>query len=144
MDLGCGPSRLGKCQAPLPWRFDRSQRETTPDLRRRKGQVTTSHQNIVRKRFLWVLKNTLNRVTTQMARNGLGPFSLIHHVGRRSGRDYETPVILAKVPEGFIAELTYGDQVDWYRNVVVAGGCRVVYRGKEYRVNRIELRHPEE
>ena len=26
------------------------------------------------------------------------------------------PVILAKAPEGFIAELTYGDEVNWYRN----------------------------
>ena len=32
----------------------------------------------------------------------------IRHVGRKSGHTYETPVILASVPEGFIADLTYG------------------------------------
>ena len=96
----------------------------------------TGHR--LRERFFWVLKNTLNRVTTPLARSRHGPFSLIRHVGRRSGRTYETPVILARVPEGFVAELTYGEKVDWYRNVVAAGGCMVVHHGKEYRVTSIE------
>ena len=93
---------------------------------------------VIRKRFLWVLNNTLNRVTAPLARSGHGPFSLIRHVGRKSGRIYETPVILVSVPEGFIAELTYGENVNWYRNAVAAGGCVVVYRGEEYPVAGIE------
>jgi deazaflavin-dependent oxidoreductase (nitroreductase family) len=92
----------------------------------------------IRERFLWVLKTTLNRVTAPIARSGHGPFSLIRHVGRKSGRTYETPVILGKVPEGFIAELTYGDSVDWVRNIRSADGCVVVHRGKEYRVDHVE------
>jgi deazaflavin-dependent oxidoreductase (nitroreductase family) len=84
----------------------------------------------LRSRYLWVLKNTLNRATTRLARSGHGPFSIIRHVGRRSGRTHETPVILARVPEGFVAELTYGENVNWYRNVVAAGGCDVT-RGHE-------------
>lgn len=92
----------------------------------------------LRASFLWVLKNTLNRVTIPMARSGYGPFSLVRHVGRRSGRTYETPLILARVSKGFVAELTYGEKVDWYRNVVAAGGCVVVYRGSEYRVDGVE------
>ena len=92
----------------------------------------------VRKRFLWVLNNTVNRVTTPLARSGHGPFSLIRHVGRKSGRTYETPVILVRVDAGFIAELTYGENVNWYRNTVAAGGCTVVHHGREYRVTGIE------
>jgi len=91
-----------------------------------------------RKRFLWVVNNTLNRVTTPLARSRHGPFSLIRHVGRKSGRTYETPVILVQVAEGFIAELTYGENVNWYRNTVAAGGCVVVHHGSEYQVTRIE------
>ena len=82
--------------------------------------------------FLWVLNHTLNRVTMRLAKWGRGPFSLIQHVGRNTGHTYETPVILARVPEGFIAELTYGDTVN------AAGGCVVLVRGKEYRVTAIE------
>ncbi|MFZ0383297.1 MAG: hypothetical protein WAL38_36095 [Solirubrobacteraceae bacterium] len=95
-------------------------------------------QRTARRRFLWLLNNTLNRVTSQIARSGRGPFSLIRHVGRKSGRTYETPVILAKAAEGFIAELTYGENVNWYRNVVAAGGCVVVHHRVEYRVTTIE------
>src|SRR3954470_7466524 len=92
----------------------------------------------VQRRFLWMLKNSLNRLTTRIARSGRGPFSLVRHVGRTSGRTYETPVILARVPQGFVAELTYGAGVDWYRNIVAAGGCVVVSGGAEYRIDRIE------
>src|SRR5262249_20937543 len=95
-------------------------------------------RDTIRERFLWVLKTTLNRVTTRMRRSGHGPFSLIRHVGRTSGRTYETPVILGKAPEGFIAELTYGDNVNWVRNIPAADGCVVVHRRREYRVDHVE------
>ena len=52
----------------------------------------------IRRGFFWLLKNTLNRMTSRMARTGHGPFSLIRHVGRKSGRTYETPVVLVQVP----------------------------------------------
>jgi hypothetical protein len=91
-----------------------------------------------RTRFLWVLNHTLNRVTVPLARSGHGPFSLIQHVGRKSGRTYETPVILARVPEGFVSELTYGENVNWYRNSVAAGGCVVLYHGRPHRIAGIE------
>lgn len=92
----------------------------------------------MRRRWLWLLKNTLNRLTTRLARSGAGPFSLVRHVGRKSGKIYETPIIVARVPEGFVAELTYGDQVNWYRNVVAAGRCEVLVGGKPYQVVAIE------
>jgi deazaflavin-dependent oxidoreductase (nitroreductase family) len=100
-------------------------------------------RDVVRKRFLWVVNNTLNRVTTPLARSSHGPFSLIRHVGRKSGRTYETPVILARVPEGFIGELTYGENVNWFRNATAAGGCVVVHHGREYGVTGIEPCSPE-
>ena len=88
--------------------------------------------------FLWVLKHTLNRVTTRAARSGHGPFSLIRHTGRRTGKAYETPLILARHGNDFVAELTYGPDVAWYRNVVAAGRCSVLYKGVEYQIDRIE------
>jgi deazaflavin-dependent oxidoreductase (nitroreductase family) len=90
-----------------------------------------------RERFLWTLKHTLNRLTTRVARSRRGPFALVRHVGRRSGRQYETPVILARVPAGFVAELTYGPDVDWYKNITAAGRCTVLHHGREYVVDAI-------
>ncbi|TDC27501.1 DUF385 domain-containing protein [Kribbella albertanoniae] len=92
----------------------------------------------MRRGWLWVLKNTLNRWTIRLARSGTGPFSLLRHVGRKSGATYETPLIVAAAQDGFIAELTYGENVNWYRNIVAAGGGDLVVDGVEHRVIAIE------
>lgn len=92
----------------------------------------------MRRRFLWLITNTLNRWTTRLARAGRGPFSLVRHVGRTSGKPYETPIIVAPAEGGFIAELTYGENVDWYRNIVAAGGCELVVGGMPHRVIAVE------
>lgn len=92
---------------------------------------------IVRARFLWVVKHSLNRLTIRAARAGVGPYCLVLHVGRKSGRRYETPVILAGIAGGFVCELTYGERVDWYRNIVAAGNCVVIVKGVEHRIDRI-------
>jgi deazaflavin-dependent oxidoreductase (nitroreductase family) len=92
----------------------------------------------VRRGYLWLLKNTLNRVTTRVAKSGRGPFSLVRHVGRTSGKVYETPIVVAPAPDGFVAELTYGENVNWYRNVVAAGGCDLLVAGVVHRVVAVE------
>jgi hypothetical protein len=77
-------------------------------------------------------------VTSRLAALDTGRSRSFGTVGRKSGRTYETPVILATVPEGFIAELTYGENVNWYRNVVAADGWAVIHHRVEYRVSHIE------
>lgn len=84
------------------------------------------------------LKNTLNRLTSRIARGRGGPFALVRHVGRVSGRPYETPLIVQPTDGGFVIELTYGDRVDWYRNVRAAGGCGILFHGVEYTINGFE------
>ena len=92
----------------------------------------------LRRGWLWLLKNTLNRATSRMARAGWRPFSLIRHTGRKTGRTYETPLILARSGGDFVAELTYGPDVAWYRNVMAAGGrCTVVAGGAEYPIDAV-------
>jgi deazaflavin-dependent oxidoreductase (nitroreductase family) len=88
--------------------------------------------------WLRVLQHTLNPLALRMARRGVGPFSLVRHVGRKSGRTFETPLILARVPGGFVAELTYGPEVNWYRNLVAAGLGTVVWRGRAFAVGPVE------
>ena len=91
-----------------------------------------------RKEFLIVLKYILNPVTRRVARSSFGPFAIVRHVGRRSGKLYETPIIVSPVKDGFVIELTYGSDVDWHKNVLAAGGCMIVWHGKEYVINKIE------
>lgn len=79
-----------------------------------------------KKRYLSWLNRTLNPITLREASRGRGPFSLVEHVGRRSGKTYRAPLVLAKVPGGFAAELTYGDDVNWYRNVMAGGAASCI------------------
>ena len=93
---------------------------------------------MARPRIGTLLKHTLNRVTARAARSRRGPFALVKHVGRKSGRPYETPIIVQPTEGGFIIELTYGPEVDWYRNVVAANGCRILFHGVEHVIEGLE------
>ena len=93
--------------------------------------------DLARGTFLWLLSNTVNRAAARAARSGHGPFSLVRHVGRKTGTVYETPLILARVADGFVAELTYGPDVDWYRNTVAAGRCLIIFRSVEHPVDAV-------
>ena len=85
-----------------------------------------------------LLKHTLNPLTRRLAHSAFGPFSIVEHVGRRSGKHYETPIIVAPIEGGFVIELTYGPDVDWYQNVLAAGGCTILSHGKRYVIDKIE------
>jgi len=86
-----------------------------------------------------VLKHTLNPLTRRLARTRFGPFALVQHVGRRSGKLFETPLIVAPLPDGsVVVELTYGFDVDWYKNVVAAGGGAILRHGRRYVVTMLE------
>lgn len=73
--------------------------------------------NTCKAKLLRIVAATVNPVTLKLARSGNGPFSLVRHVRRRFGRTYETPLILATAPDGFVAELTFGPTASWYRNI---------------------------
>jgi deazaflavin-dependent oxidoreductase (nitroreductase family) len=93
----------------------------------------------VRRAWFWLLKHTLNRATVPLARAGVGPLAVVRHVGRKTGRTYETPLMLARLGDDFVAELTYGPNVAWYRNIEAAGHCVVVIGGTEYAIDHIEV-----
>lgn len=92
----------------------------------------------IRHHFLTFLKNYFNPLTLRIARGSGGPFAIVRHVGRRSGKPYETPIIVQPADDGFVIELTYGSDVDWYKNVLAAGGCTILWHGRDYVINGIE------
>lgn len=91
----------------------------------------------IRSAWLTIIKHSLNHLTLRVARSKRGPWTVMRHVGRTSGRVYETPIIVANSPQGFVAELTYGPQVSWYRNIVAAGHCTIVHHGESFEVDHI-------
>jgi deazaflavin-dependent oxidoreductase (nitroreductase family) len=60
----------------------------------------------------------------------LPPLAVVHHVGRRSGRRYRTPVLAFPTRDGFVTPLPYGTDTDWCLNWVEAGEGVVEARGR--------------
>jgi len=65
------------------------------------------------------------------------PLAVVHHVGRKSGRRYRSPVVAFRADAGFVIPMTYGRDVDWARNLVATGGGEVERMG-----TRIAVRNP--
>jgi deazaflavin-dependent oxidoreductase (nitroreductase family) len=84
----------------------------------------------------------LNRVTKRVAlwMPGLG---VVAHTGRSSGRSYQTPVNVFPAGDGYLFALTYGPDSDWVKNVLAAGGCGLVTRGRTVRLVSPRLVHDE-
>ncbi len=60
-------------------------------------------------------------------------FAIVCHVGRRSGREYRTPVNLYAMPgRRFRVALTYGRNAEWVRNLLAAGRVRIITRGRHH------------
>ncbi len=90
------------------------------------------------KRIRSLNKHVVNRITRRFARFSRGPFALIPHVGRRSGKPYEAPIMVEPSGDRFVIALTYGPEVDWYRNVLAAGGATLTWHGTDYALGRPE------
>jgi deazaflavin-dependent oxidoreductase (nitroreductase family) len=69
-----------------------------------------------------------NHLTRPILRH-LPGFAVVHHRGRTSGREFQTPVMLFRTDGGFVIALAYGPHTDWVKNVHAAGGCTVETRG---------------
>ena len=65
--------------------------------------------------------------------------SIVRHVGRTSGRTYQTPVVAVPSEDGFVVALPYADQADWYRNVLARGSATIVHEGAEHEVDAPEV-----
>jgi deazaflavin-dependent oxidoreductase (nitroreductase family) len=84
----------------------------------------------------------LNRLTTPIA-SWLPGFGVIVHRGRRSGRQYRTPVNVFPTDHGYVIALTYGPDTDWVKNVRAAGGAVLETRRRRIRVTSPRLFHDE-
>jgi deazaflavin-dependent oxidoreductase (nitroreductase family) len=83
-------------------------------------------------------KHVTNRVLRVFTGLPRGPFAIIHHNGRRSGKPYETVIMVWQADDGFVIALTYGPKVDWYQNVLAAGGATISWHRKNYAVGKPE------
>ncbi len=77
-------------------------------------------------------KRLLNPLILKFAGTAPSPFAVIQHIGRRSGKRYQTPIIVRPTAGGFVIALTYGPAVDWYRNWQATGRATLLWHGRIY------------
>jgi deazaflavin-dependent oxidoreductase (nitroreductase family) len=87
---------------------------------------------VIPRRVARINRVASNRVLAPLARV-LPGFGVVIHRGRRSGRQYRTPVNVFRTPDGYVVALTYGVG-DWARNVLAAGGCELETRHRTVRL----------
>jgi deazaflavin-dependent oxidoreductase (nitroreductase family) len=59
--------------------------------------------------------------------------------GRRSGKPRANPVVPHIVGDAVLIPMSFGPEVQWVRNVLVAGGGSLRYRGREWRLSEPRL-----
>ena len=64
---------------------------------------------------------------------------LIRHEGRRSGREYATPIWAVPTTEGIVISLPLGEGADWLKNVLAAGQATIETRGETWAVAEPEV-----
>ena len=88
-------------------------------------------------RFNRVVTNRIGRVVAPRVPGG----GIVVHRGRRSGREYRTPIAVFQRPGGYAVALTYGPDAEWIRNVLAAGGATLETQGRRVRVTNPRVIH---
>lgn len=92
-----------------------------------------------RKLMIQFNKHLLNPLALRLAARRPMYYGIVHHIGRRSGASYSTPVVVKLTPEGAVLPLPYGASTDWCRNVLKAGSCTVTLTGSDIAFTAPEL-----
>jgi deazaflavin-dependent oxidoreductase (nitroreductase family) len=87
-------------------------------------------------------RHVTNRITRPLARQ-LPGFGVVEHAGRRSGRRYRTPVNVFRSGPSYVIALTYGVDSEWVQNVLAAGCCGLVTRGRRHSLTASAIVHDE-
>jgi deazaflavin-dependent oxidoreductase (nitroreductase family) len=95
--------------------------------------------SIMGPRSLRILAEFNRYVTNPAAQKLLVPrlnhMAVIEHRGRKSGKNYQTPVMAFVENGGFSVVLNYGAEADWVRNVLEEGSAVVVHQSKRYKLS---------
>ena len=88
------------------------------------------------KRLRVFVKHVINPILRNLTHSSRGHFALLYHVGRRSGKTYESPIMAFNARDGFVIVLTYGPDVDWLRNLQTAGQGKLLWHKQEYALQK--------
>lgn len=75
----------------------------------------------------------INPITRPVA-GRLPGFGILRYRGRKSGREYRTPMNVFRHGDEWVFALTYGSEVQWVKNIMAAGECELRTRGRTIRL----------
>ena len=78
----------------------------------------------------WLAK--LNKRLFNPAQVRRGKYPVVTHVGRKSGKTYQTPLDAFPTKTGYVLVVRYGPESDWVQNVLDAGGATLRVEGTEH------------
>ena len=78
---------------------------------------------------------------TRLVAGWLPGFGILHYRGRKSGQEYRIPMNVFRRGDDYVFALTYGPDVQWVKNVIAAGECRLVTLGRSRRLIGPRLVH---
>lgn len=87
----------------------------------------------------WYHKHLTNPLMVRFFSGRSKHAALLHHVGRRSGKVYVTPVTAHRSEDTIIVPLPYGTEIDWLRNLQAAGEGVVKLDGRSVTVDEPEV-----
>lgn len=81
----------------------------------------------------WLARLNRRLINPREIRRGVRP--TLTHVGRASGRTYQTPLDAHPLPDGYLFIPMYGPRTDWVKNVLAADEARLTLGGKEIQLD---------
>ena len=78
----------------------------------------------------WLAK--INRTVFNPRQVRKGAYPVVTHVGRKSGRSYQTPLDAYPTKTGYVLVARYGPSSDWVRNILSAGSATLRVGGSSH------------
>lgn len=85
------------------------------------------------------VQSLANRLLLKISGGPFRAYSVVRHVGRRSGREYRNPVSAYPLGDGFVIAVLYGTESQWVRNVLAAARFVLRTKGRDHPLERAEL-----
>jgi deazaflavin-dependent oxidoreductase (nitroreductase family) len=85
----------------------------------------------------WLARFNKRVINPRQVRKGKYP--VVTHVGRTSGRSFETPLDAFPTRTGFVLVARYGPNSDWVQNILAAGTATLRVDGRDWRLDSPRL-----
>ena len=85
----------------------------------------------------WLAKINKHVINPKQVKKGAYP--VVTHVGRMSGRSYQTPLDAFPTKVGYVLVARYGPNSDWVRNILAAGTAVLRVDGEDHTLSSPRL-----